>query len=112
MPGKYSHAFSPSRIREKVSGFPVLMVSHLLTRLPDAKPARQTWSYIDLAMVIGVGVALVGGAVRTDARCNARAQVLHENVYLPVGVAADQVAGSAFKCDVHGAAVIDHQGGV
>src|SRR5215471_19154857 len=35
-----------------VVAIPVLIVSHLLTRLPDAKPARQTWSYIDLAMVI------------------------------------------------------------
>jgi uncharacterized protein (TIGR03663 family) len=42
-----------------VVAIPVLMVSHLLTRLPDAKPAPQTWSYIDLAMVIGVAVALI-----------------------------------------------------
>jgi uncharacterized protein (TIGR03663 family) len=34
---------------------PVLAVSILLSRVPDAKPAKQTWSYIDLAMVIIVG---------------------------------------------------------
>ena len=34
---------------------PVLVVSILLSRVPDAKPAKQTWSYIDLAMVIIVG---------------------------------------------------------
>jgi uncharacterized protein (TIGR03663 family) len=38
---------------------PVLMVSNALNRLPDAKPARQMWTYIDLAMVIGVGIAVV-----------------------------------------------------
>jgi uncharacterized protein (TIGR03663 family) len=39
-----------------VAAIPVLMVSNLLTRLPDAKPARQTWTYVDLAMVVLVGV--------------------------------------------------------
>jgi uncharacterized protein (TIGR03663 family) len=42
-----------------VVAIPVLMVSHALTRLPDVKPARQTWTYLDLAMVIGVGVAAI-----------------------------------------------------
>src|SRR5213594_2391583 len=38
---------------------PVLMVSCALSRVPDAKPAKQTWSYIDLAMVLVVGAAAV-----------------------------------------------------
>jgi len=38
-----------------VLAIPVLVVSILLSRVPDAKPAKQTWSYIDLAMVIIVG---------------------------------------------------------
>src|SRR5947207_3942185 len=38
-----------------VAAIPVLMVSNALNRLPDAKPARQTWTYVDLAMVIVVG---------------------------------------------------------
>src|SRR5438874_2845904 len=38
---------------------PVLMVSNALSRLPDARPARQTWTYVDLAMVIGVGIAAI-----------------------------------------------------
>jgi uncharacterized protein (TIGR03663 family) len=42
-----------------VAAIPVLMVSNALNRLPDAKPARQTWTYIDLAMVIGVGAFAV-----------------------------------------------------
>jgi uncharacterized protein (TIGR03663 family) len=42
-----------------VVAIPVLMVSHALTRLPDAKRARQTWTYLDLAMVVGVGAAVV-----------------------------------------------------
>src|SRR2546423_6827154 len=37
-----------------VVAIPVLIVSHLLTRLPDAKAARQTWSYIDFLMIVGV----------------------------------------------------------
>ncbi len=38
---------------------PVFMVSSALNRLPDARPIRQTWDYVDLAMVIGVGIAIV-----------------------------------------------------
>jgi uncharacterized protein (TIGR03663 family) len=38
---------------------PVLMVSHALNRLPDARPARQTWTYLDLVMVVGVGVGAI-----------------------------------------------------
>jgi uncharacterized protein (TIGR03663 family) len=34
---------------------PVLAVSILLSRVPDVRPVKQTWSYIDLAMVIIVG---------------------------------------------------------
>jgi uncharacterized protein (TIGR03663 family) len=42
-----------------VLAIPGLMVSSLLNRVPDAKPAKQTWSYIDLAMVLGVGAAAI-----------------------------------------------------
>jgi uncharacterized protein (TIGR03663 family) len=42
-----------------VAAIPVLMVSNLLSRVPDAKPAKQTWTYFDLAMVIIVGAAAV-----------------------------------------------------
>ncbi len=38
---------------------PVLLVSNALSRVPDARPARQTWTYVDLAMVIGVGIAAI-----------------------------------------------------
>ena len=38
---------------------PVLAVSILLSRVPDAKPAKQTWSYIDLAMVMIVGAVAI-----------------------------------------------------
>src|SRR6202051_695482 len=38
---------------------PVLTVSKALSRLPDARPPRQTWTYVDLAMVIGVGIAAI-----------------------------------------------------
>jgi uncharacterized protein (TIGR03663 family) len=34
---------------------PTLAVSYALNRVPDAKPAKQTWSWIDLAMVVIVG---------------------------------------------------------
>jgi uncharacterized protein (TIGR03663 family) len=34
---------------------PTLAVSYALNRVPDAKPAKQTWSWIDLAMVVMVG---------------------------------------------------------
>src|SRR6266540_3137605 len=42
-----------------VVAIPVLMVSHLINRLPDIKPARQTWTYLDLFMVVGVGVGVI-----------------------------------------------------
>jgi uncharacterized protein (TIGR03663 family) len=42
-----------------VLAIPVLIVSHALSRVPDAKPAKQTWTYIDLAMVIIVGAAAI-----------------------------------------------------
>jgi uncharacterized protein (TIGR03663 family) len=38
---------------------PVLMISCRLSRVPDAKPAKQTWSYLDLAMIIAVGAAAI-----------------------------------------------------
>jgi uncharacterized protein (TIGR03663 family) len=38
---------------------PVLFISNALDRVPDARPARQTWDYVDLAMVVGVGVAAI-----------------------------------------------------
>jgi uncharacterized protein (TIGR03663 family) len=38
---------------------PVLAVSIALSRVPDLKPAKQTWTYIDLAMVIIVGAAAI-----------------------------------------------------
>ena len=38
---------------------PVLMVSHALNRLPDFKPAKQTWTYLDLLIVVGAGVAAI-----------------------------------------------------
>src|SRR5215467_7798775 len=34
---------------------PTLAVSYALKRFPDAKPAKQTWSWIDLIMVLVVG---------------------------------------------------------
>jgi len=42
-----------------VIAIPVLMVSYALSRVPDAKPVKQTWTYIDLAMVLGVGAAAI-----------------------------------------------------
>src|SRR5881398_2035039 len=42
-----------------VIAIPVLMVSWALSRVPDAKPVKQTWTYIDLAMVLGVGAAAI-----------------------------------------------------
>jgi predicted membrane-bound mannosyltransferase len=39
--------------------FPVLSICHWLRPIPGKKPARQSWSYVDLAMVIVVAVALV-----------------------------------------------------
>ena len=38
---------------------PVLAVSYALSRVPDTKPAKQTWSWIDLAMVLIVGAAAI-----------------------------------------------------
>ena len=38
-----------------VLAIPTLAVSYALSRVPDAKPAKQTWSWIDLAMVVGRG---------------------------------------------------------
>src|SRR5213596_2657874 len=42
-----------------VIAIPVLMVSCALSRIPDTKPAKQTWTYIDLAMVLGVGAVAI-----------------------------------------------------
>jgi hypothetical protein len=38
---------------------PVVMISNALNRIPDAKLARQTWTYVDLAMVASAGIAVV-----------------------------------------------------
>ena len=38
---------------------PVLFVANALSRLPDARPARQTWNYVDLAVVLATGSAVV-----------------------------------------------------
>ncbi len=37
----------------------VMWVSHKITRLPDAKRARQTWTYLDLAVVTGTAIAAI-----------------------------------------------------
>ena len=42
-----------------VLAIPALAVSYALSRVPDAKPAKQTWTWIDLAMVLGVGAAAI-----------------------------------------------------
>src|SRR2546426_3986388 len=42
-----------------VLAIPVLIVSCALSRVPDAKLAKQTWTYIDLAMVLVVGAVAV-----------------------------------------------------
>src|SRR5437868_12498777 len=42
-----------------ILAIPALAVSCALSRVPDAKPAKQTWRYIDLAMVLGVGAAAI-----------------------------------------------------
>src|SRR5881296_3638924 len=42
-----------------ILAIPALAVSIALSRVPDAKPAKQTWSWIDLAMVLIVGVAAI-----------------------------------------------------
>ena len=42
-----------------VIAIPVLAVSNALSRVPDAKPAKQTWSWIDLGMILIVGAAAI-----------------------------------------------------
>jgi uncharacterized protein (TIGR03663 family) len=42
-----------------ILAIPTLAVSYALSRVPDAKPAKQTWSWIDLAMILGVGAAAI-----------------------------------------------------
>jgi uncharacterized protein (TIGR03663 family) len=42
-----------------ILAIPTLAVSYALSRVPDAKPAKQAWSWIDLAMVLGVGAAAI-----------------------------------------------------
>jgi len=42
-----------------ILAIPALAVSYALSRVPDAKPAKQTWSWIDLAMVLGVSAAAI-----------------------------------------------------
>jgi uncharacterized protein (TIGR03663 family) len=42
-----------------VLAIPVLAVSCALSRVPDAKPAKQMWSWIDLTMVLIVGAAAI-----------------------------------------------------
>jgi uncharacterized protein (TIGR03663 family) len=37
----------------------VCYIANALSRAPDARPAKQTWDYVDLAMVVGTGVALI-----------------------------------------------------
>ena len=37
----------------------VTWVSYKITRMADARPARQSWTYVDLAMVAGVGLATI-----------------------------------------------------
>src|SRR5256714_10038928 len=37
----------------------VTWISHKVTRLPDAKLVRQSWTYNDLAMVAGIGLAVI-----------------------------------------------------
>ncbi|HEY1424372.1 MAG TPA: glycosyltransferase family 39 protein, partial [Candidatus Acidoferrum sp.] len=42
-----------------ILAIPTLAVSYALSRVPDAKPAKQTWTWIDLAMIFGVGAAAI-----------------------------------------------------
>ena len=42
-----------------ILAIPTMAVSYALSRVPDAKPAKQTWTWIDLAMVVGVGAAAI-----------------------------------------------------
>src|SRR5436309_4775349 len=37
----------------------VCYVSNALSRVPDARPAKQMWDYVDLAVVIGTGAAAI-----------------------------------------------------
>jgi len=37
----------------------VTWISHKITRLPDAKPVRQSWTYVDLIMMAGTGLAVI-----------------------------------------------------
>jgi uncharacterized protein (TIGR03663 family) len=38
---------------------PVLLISNALKPLPDTRPAKQTWDYVDLAVIAGTGIALI-----------------------------------------------------
>jgi uncharacterized protein (TIGR03663 family) len=38
---------------------PVVMVSNALNQPPDAKAAKQKWDYVDLAIVVATGIALI-----------------------------------------------------
>jgi uncharacterized protein (TIGR03663 family) len=38
---------------------PILLVSNSLSPVPDGKPTRQNWDYVDLGMVVATGIALV-----------------------------------------------------
>ena len=42
-----------------VLAIPAVMVSNALNRPLDAKPTRQRWDYVDLAMVVGVSIAVI-----------------------------------------------------
>lgn len=37
----------------------VTWISHLINRVPNNKPAQQTWTYLDLFMVVSVGAAAI-----------------------------------------------------
>jgi uncharacterized protein (TIGR03663 family) len=38
---------------------PAIWLSHKINPIPDAEPARQTWTTVDLAVVVGAGIALL-----------------------------------------------------
>src|SRR5437868_8892474 len=42
-----------------VLAVPALAVSYALNRVPDAKPTKQSWNWVDLVMVLGVGAVAV-----------------------------------------------------
>jgi uncharacterized protein (TIGR03663 family) len=42
-----------------VLAIPVLAVSNAISRVPDAKPAKQTWSWVDLGMIVFVGAVAI-----------------------------------------------------